>query len=101
MTINDLGAEKIFEMDLFFPGNPCRIKYFLGMASHNLFFIFSWRVPFKIYLFLEKGLRILFFFPQFPRPPRSLMAVPLACWSKVGQWLAKALSNPGQRLAKG
>ncbi len=57
------GAEEITEMNLFFPGNPFRIKI-------------SWRVPLKIYYFPEKGLRL--FFSQFPQaPPRSLLAVPL------------------------
>ena len=61
------GAEKIFKMNLFFPGNPfrtnffssarpLRISFFLSEASQNFFFpgeclskfIFSRRMPLKI-----------------------------------------------------
>ncbi len=59
MTINDLGAEEIFEMNLFFPGNLFRINIFPWQGLSNCFFpgeclskfIFSWRVPLKIYFF--------------------------------------------------
>ena len=90
-NINDLGGpEEISKMNLFFPGNPFRIKilssakplkiyFFLGQASQNLFFlqmglqiffssqrtaskiIFSWRVPLKIYFFLESASQNVFF----------------------------------------
>ncbi len=42
-TINDLGAEEIFKMNLFFPGNPFYIK------------VFSSASPLKIYFFLGKA----------------------------------------------
>ncbi len=42
------GAEEISEMNLFFPGNPFRIK------------IFSSARPHKIYFFLGKGSQIFF-----------------------------------------
>ncbi len=76
------GPEEISEMNLFFPGNPFRIKifssarplkiyFFLGKASQNLFFprqglskfIFSSARPLKIYFFPKQGLQKKFFFP--------------------------------------
>ncbi len=80
------GIEEISEMNLFFPGNPFRIKnfssakplkiyFFLESASQNLFFpgeslskfIFSWR----------RASEIIFFSISSCPTPRSLMVVPL------------------------
>ncbi len=86
------GAEEISEMNLFFPGNPFRIKFFssakplkiyffLGKASQNLF---SQRVPLKIYFFLERGHQN-YFFLDFLRPhPQIITGRPLSL--KVYVW---------------
>ena len=53
-TINDLGAEEIFEMNLFFLVNPFRIKRFSSAR------------PLKIYFFLESASQNLFFSREGP-----------------------------------
>ena len=60
------GLEEIFE--------PLPYNFFsLGKASQKIFFLgeasqfFSWRVPLKIYFYLEKNLQI--FFSRFPPAP--------------------------------
>ncbi len=56
-TINDMGAEEIFEMNLFFPRKPFRINLISSARPLKISFFLSKASQF---FFLQKGLQIVF-----------------------------------------